>query len=308
MQARKFRDERRPRGGLLRGREFLMKDMYSFDLDEKTAMETYGLVRNTYDLFFKSIGLPFVTVRSSPVKVSYSRSKLKEGISEERFVTSIITSRVVWAFCGSSNLAAGEDLLYRCTSCSYAKNSEVHQPEEDPAICPQCQMDTLGTSTAIEMGHTFYLGTKYSKVFNAKYTPHDDLTPRLTHMGCYGLGLSRMIGAIAEVSHDKEGIIWPEAVAPWKCVIIEKTPGKGESVYDAIASIIGTDNVLLDDRQLITAGWKLHDAKKIGYPHIVVLGKKWENTGLIEVIRRKSGESLDVEQSALLDPQFWSTG
>jgi len=169
-------------------------------------------------------------------------------------------------------------------------------------------MDTLTASTAIELGHTFYLGTKYSSVFNAKYMPKDDPSKLLAaHMGCYGLGLSRMIGAIAEVSHDDEGIIWPDAIAPWKCVIIEGNAGNGDSIYDDIGSVIGADNVLLDDRPNVTPGWKLNDAKKIGYPHIVVLGRQWKETGLIEVVRRKSGETLQVERSALLDPNLWKT-
>ena len=138
--------------------------------------------------------------------------------------------------------------------------------------------------------------------------PKEDPSKLLAaHMGCYGLGLSRMIGAIAEVSHDNEGIIWPESVAPWNCIIIEGSAGNGESICDDIGSVIGADNVLLDDRPNVTAGWKINDAKKIGYPHIVVLGRQWEDTGLIEVVRRKSGETLHVESSALLDPKFWKT-
>ena len=184
----------------------------------------------------------------------------------------------------------------------------MHIEDEDPKTCPRCQMDTLSTSTAIELGHTFYLGTKYSSAFQATYMPKEDPSKLLvSHMGCYGLGLSRMIGAIAEVSHDNDGIIWPEAVAPWKCVVIEGNAGNGESVYDEIGSVIGTDNVLLDDRQNVTTGWKLNDARKIGYPYIVVLGRHWEQTGMIELVRRKSRETLQVARSTLLEPNFWTT-
>jgi len=208
-----------------------MKDMYSFDLDEKTAMKTYELVRDAYDWFFNSIGLPFVTVSHSIVGFDF-RPMPKEEILVVLFVMNIIISLKVISSFYSSDFAAGEDVLFRCTSCSYSKNEEVHIEEDDPKTCPQCQMDTLAASTAIELGHTFYLGTKYSSVFNAKYMPQDDPSKLLSaHMGCYGLGLSRMIGAIAEVSHDDDGIIWPDAVAPWKCVIIEGSAGNGDSVY-----------------------------------------------------------------------------
>lgn len=124
------------------------------------------------------------------------------------------------------------------------------------------------------------------------------------HMGCYGLGLSRMIAAIAEVSHDKQGIIWPKSVAPWNCVIIQGKAGGGEHIYDGIASVFGSDEVLFDDRQHVSIGWKCHDAKKIGYPHIVVLGRDWE-TGVVEVIHRKSGLSEKVETSTLFDAKYW---
>lgn len=156
------------------------------------------------------------------------------------------------------------------------------------------------------MGHTFYLGTHYTDLFNAKYMPADDPSVlRPIHMGCYGLGISRMIAAIAKLTSDETGLVWPEPVAPWKCIVLEGTPRSGESVYDDLASVLGPDNVLLDDRPHVTSGWKLHDATKIGYPHIVVLGKKWEQSGRIEVIHRMSGQTEYVERSTLMDPTFW---
>lgn len=198
--------------------------------------------------------------------------------------------------------------MYRCDSCGYAKNAEVHIRDVNSSTCPQCKGDSLCPSTAIELGHTFYLGTKYSSVFNAKYMPADDPSVLMPiHMGCYGLGLSRMIAAIAQVSHDDMGIIWPESVAPWNCIILEGKSGGGESVYDGIVSVLGTDNVLLDDRPQLSTGWKLHDARKIGYPNIVVLGRAWEASGLVEVIHRQSGQIQHVESSVLLDPSFWNT-
>lgn len=205
-------------------------------------------------------------------------------------------------------MSAGEDTLYQCTFCDYAKNAEVHKAEEDNSRrCPRCEHETLETSTAIELGHTFYLGTKYSSVFNAKYMPANDPSALETvHMGCYGLGLSRMIATIAQVSHDKSGIIWPESVAPWNCVVIQGKAGGSEAVYDGIASVLGTDNVILDDRPN-SIGWKLLEAKRIGYPHIVVLGRRWEDAGELEIINRRAGSTENVESSVLLDPRYWES-
>jgi prolyl-tRNA synthetase len=215
----------------------------------------------------------------------------------------IITSQMVtpkWNLL----MVAGEDTLYRCTSCSYARNAELHDKKAG-LTCPNCEQNTLYTSTSIELGHTFFLGTKYSSIFDANYTPaHDPSAILNVQMGCYGLGLSRMIGAIVEMSHDDSGIIWPESVAPWNCVVIQGKLG-GEDVYDGIASILGADNVLLDDRSHVGLGWKVHDARKIGYPHIVVLGHSWQDNGMIEVIHRRTGEKKLVESSALSDPKFW---
>jgi prolyl-tRNA synthetase len=168
-------------------------------------------------------------------------------------------------------------------------------------------LDALYTSTAIELGHTFYLGTKYTSSFNATYMPQDDDSKRnLIHMGCYGLGISRMIAAIAQLCHDEVGLKWPESVAPWRCIVLQPKAGGGEEMYDAIASAIGSDDVIFDDRRYATIGAKMHDAKRIGFPWIAVLGKKWETNGLVELVNRWTGEIQYVEKSVLEDPNFWN--
>ena len=179
---------------------------------------------------------------------------------------------------------------------------------DDDDYCPSCRtLDALYTSTAIELGHTFYLGTKYTKAFHATYMPQDDPSKlNLIHMGCYGLGISRMIAAIAQQSHDAAGIIWPESVAPWRCVVLQPKTGGGEDVYDAIASAIGPDNVVLDDRLHATIGAKMHDARRIGYPWIAALGKKWETEGEVEFVNRRSGETQYLQTSILQDANFWN--
>ena len=137
--------------------------------------------------------------------------------------------------------------------------------------------------------------------------PNDDPSKlNLIHMGCYGLGISRMIAAIAQQSHDAAGLIWPESVAPWRCIVLQPKTGGGEDVYDAIASAIGSDNVVFDDRLHVTIGAKLHDAKRIGYPWIAALGKKWETEGEVELVNRRSGETQYLQKSVLQDPNFWN--
>jgi prolyl-tRNA synthetase len=158
------------------------------------------------------------------------------------------------------------------------------------------------------LGHTFYLGTKYSSVFGAKYMPANDPSALETvHMGCYGLGLSRMIATIAQVSNDNAGIIWPESVAPWKCIVLEGKAEGSEAVYDGIASVLGTDNVLLDDRPNIGIALKLKEAKRIGYPHIVVLGRTWEDARKVEIINRRARSTEHVESAVLFDPLYWKS-
>jgi prolyl-tRNA synthetase len=120
-------------------------------------------------------------------------------------------------------------------------------------------------------------------------------------MGCYGIGISRIIGAVAEICRDKDGLQWPEALAPWTCVIIQSqdVASEGEELYDSITPILGSDNVILDDRQE-SIGFKIHDAKRIGYPYIVICGKDSKTSNLFEVIKRRTGETDKVERSKLL--------
>jgi len=136
--------------------------------------------------------------------------------------------------------------------------------------------------------------------------PQDDDSKRnLIHMGCYGLGISRMIAAIAQQCHDEIGLVWPESVAPWRCIVLQPKTGGGEETYDAIASAIGTDNVIFDDRPYATIGAKMHDAKRIGFPWIAALGKEWKTNGLVELVNRRTGETQYVDKAVLQDPNVW---
>ena len=135
---------------------------------------------------------------------------------------------------------------------------------------------------------------------------HDPSALVPAQMGCYGLGLSRMIAAIAQVSHDKDGIIWPESVAPWECIVIQGKDDEGEEVYDEIASAIGIDNVILDDRAEAGLGRKIGEARGVGYPYIAIVGREWQNSKRIEFTHRQSGNTQLLEISTLKDPSFWN--
>jgi prolyl-tRNA synthetase len=172
-------------------------------------------------------------------------------------------------------------------------------------VCPTCEKDSIYSSNAIELAHTFYLGDTYTSIFKTKFlTTNDKVTMSL--MGCYGIGLSRMIAAIAQVSHDGLGIIWPESVAPWKCIVLQgKNSRNGEPLYDRIASVLGADNVLLDDRQSLGQRDKQGEAERTGYPYIVMHTPKSETKDQITVIDRLSGSTKVVSSSEISDINFW---
>lgn len=167
--------------------------------------------------------------------------------------------------------------------------------------CPHClknkgSHEPMETTRAIEIGHTFMLGTKYSRPLNAVFTPATGQTPEYMQMGCYGLGITRLLASIIEASHDHKGIIWPEAVAPFRVVIVtsedEGCVSAAENVYDVVNRALESRSadVILDDRDETTLGFKMKDAELIGYPWMVVVGKGFLRTGKVEVQHRKTGE------------------
>jgi len=399
---RKYRDEIRPRHGLLRSREFLMKDLYSFDWSYEKAFETYNLVAKAYQQFFKDLNLPIVVAEASS-------GDMGGKLSHEYHLTSPI----------------GSDTIYTCKKCDYASNDEVASPrlpaadEEiegeavpaptlawtgvttdrrilvnvwipkdagDPNIhaikaaapdldttlsgqpahqawedqhksttaggppqvkqlidgrltkamttvgelldageghtvekisqdeegqplnlvclkegdaCPRCDGGKVQTHRALELGHTFYLGTRYSEPFSAKVAAADPKKPKVTlSMGCYGLGISRIFAALVEHFATEKGLQWPVAIAPFHVYVVPTMEMTDEAwkLYDAIAT--GKElgkalDVVVDDRK-VSFGWKMNDAETIGYPIRVVLGKKFQKDGICEVHVHKYGTRTDV--------------
>ncbi|KAF2856282.1 prolyl-tRNA synthetase-like protein [Plenodomus tracheiphilus IPT5] len=391
---RKYRDERRPRQGLLRAKEFMMKDLYTFDADAESALATYKEVRQAYNNLFDELKLPYLVADADSGNMG---GKLSH---EYHFVS-----------------PKGEDNVWTCNSCSYAANEElvekrpsppskvnnntttnpliftgistdhttainIHMPRPptlspdsnaswttisthvnlhavkralpptldlDSGIenttlltllpkttsnldiydaslptttpptnhldltpippsspCPRCAHGTINPHRAIEIAHTFHLGTRYSAPLNALITPahNNGTTKHALQMGCHGIGVSRIIGAVAGLLASERGLGWPRCIAPFEVVVVA---GKGmEGVLDGVGDAItgghgkgGGDvhvdvDVVLDDRVDKGLGWKLKDADLIGYPVVVVVGHGWRERGEVEVQCRRLGFKRDV--------------
>lgn len=278
----KYRREQRPKGGLLRLREFLMKDMYSFDTDADQAKQTYGQVREAYDRIFKRLGIPVRAAVASCGDMGGSMSHEYHLLAE-----------------------AGEDTVYSCDSCGLAFNQEVMQSGH--CFCPQC-CQALVQSNGIELGHTFLLGTKYTKTFNATFkSPTGAQVPM--EMGCYGIGVSRLVAAIAEVCHDEKGLLWPASVAAYRVVItggqvmdsesISTMESMREQIYRGFPNLAG--QVAIDDRSDLSLSWRLRDSQVIGVPTTLVLGRDFKSDGMVEVHTRTDNSCSLHHQS---DIQF----
>lgn len=283
---RKFRDEQKPKFGLLRGREFYMKDMYSFDTSSEAAHATYHSVCHAYARLFDRLGLRWVQVQADTGNIGGT-------LSHEFQLPSDI----------------GEDRLLTCDSCGFSANVELVEAGEDG--CPRCQAGTLQESRGIEVGHTFYLGTKYSEAFNATFTTTQN-KPALAEMGCFGLGVTRILAAAIEVLSSDDGIRWPPLLAPYQvCVQPPKKGSKEESAQAGLAegltqSLCGLPNlrgeVMVDDRTQWTLGKRLKDAKLMGYPYVVVVGQRAVGPDpQLELINQNTGETLYLSRDALMD-------
>uniref|UniRef100_A0A8D0FGM8 Probable proline--tRNA ligase, mitochondrial n=1 Tax=Strix occidentalis caurina TaxID=311401 RepID=A0A8D0FGM8_STROC len=208
---RKFRDEPKPRFGLLRSREFYMKDMYTFDASEEAARQTYDLVCDAYRSLFNRLGLPFVKVRAATGSIGGT-------VSHEFQLPADV----------------GEDRLVLCPAGHFAANVETLNREQ--MSCPTCG-EKLTQTRGIEVGHTFYLGTKYSSVSNAVfYSPENK--PQLAEMGCYGLGITRILAASIEVLSTEDSIRWPSLIAPYQLCFIPPKRGSKEEEEEEGATLL----------------------------------------------------------------------
>lgn len=269
----KFRDEPRPRFGLMRSCEFLMKDAYSFDVDEHGLEESYKKMLTAYQNIFKECSLNYVLIEAEP-------GVMGGNISHEFMVPAPI----------------GEDILLYCSVCNkYYRPKEVQKIE----ACPECG-SKLGEHKMVEIGHIFKLGTKYSLTQEAFFLDKNGERKPII-MGCYGIGVSRLLAAIVEQEADDKGIIWPKNVSPFNAsiVVLENNLFEQAVSLEEILEKTGL-SILLDDRNE-GAGVKFNDAYLIGSPFIIVMGKNYLKTGKIDVEIRKTKAKLSFTQEEVIN-------
>ena len=295
----KFRDEVRPRFGVMRGREFLMKDAYSFDLDYAGAVVSYRKMMLAYMRTFQRMGLKAIPMEADTGPIG-------GDLSHEFIILAPTGESQVWYDAAFEEIdytsdafshASAEDLerFFGMMTSHYAASDEKH----DAAAYERLAAGRRREGRGIEVGHIFYFGTKYSKAMNAAVAGPDGKQVHL-EMGSYGIGVSRLVGAVIEASHDATGIIWPDSIAPFRAAILNLKMGDAacdatcERLYAALAP-----NVLYDDRDE-RAGVKFADADLMGHPWQVVVGPRGAAAGTVELKRRATGERMEVSAESVL--------
>lgn len=261
----KFRNEPRAKSGLLRGREFIMKDLYSFHLSEASLNDFYEKAKGAYTKVYEKLGLgddTFITLASG----------------------GDFTSNYSHEF--QTVLESGEDEIYLDRKNKIAYNKEIATPEDAKKL--GVDFDKLEKVSASEVGNIFPLGTKYSELLNYRFVDEDN-SQGLVWMGSYGIGISRLMGVIAEKMSDEKGLVWPESVAPYKFHIVvlqkEKNMQKAQEVYEKL----GMGNCLIDDRD-VSNGQKFADADLIGCPYQIVVSDKTLAEDSVELIARNGSK------------------
>ncbi|MCA1939539.1 MAG: proline--tRNA ligase [Caenispirillum bisanense] len=294
----KFRDEVRPRFGVMRGREFLMKDNYSFDLSKEEARKSYNRMFVAYLRTFARMGLKAIPMQADtgPIggDLSHEFIVLAETGESGVYVDNALLQKPI-----PENVDYDGDLqpiVDEWTSL-FAATDEKYDPEKD-----EKPAGDVVNARGIEVGHIFYFGTKYSKPMGAVVTGPDG-DEVVVHMGSYGIGVSRLLGAIIEASHDDAGIIWPESVAPYTVGLINLKAGDAactkacDDLYAAL-NAAGVE-VLYDDRDE-RAGAKFADMDLIGVPWQVIVGPKGVAAGIAEIKTRKTGERSELPLDAVV--------
>ncbi len=292
----KFRDEARPRFGVMRGREFLMKDGYSFHSSDEDLDREFDTMEASYKTILTRLGLDFRVVEADSGAIGGSGSKELMVIAD-----------------------SGEDTIAICDSCEYGANIEVFmdldaQDDEAEAVvytdikdlkgddnCPHCS-GKLSLTKGIEVGHIFKLGTTYSKPLGCTYLDENGKMQDMI-MGTYGMGVSRLMAAVIEQHNDEKGCIWTPATAPYMVNILvsnikdEAQMAYAEKLYSELSDK-GVE-VIIDDRKE-RFGFKMKDAELIGFPYTLIVGKNLEE-GIVQVAARNSEEKLEVQADVLVD-------
>jgi prolyl-tRNA synthetase len=290
----KFRDEVRPRFGVMRGREFLMKDAYSFDLDYAGAERSYRAMMLSYMRTFQRMGLRAVPMRADtgPIGGNLSHEFIILAPTGESSVFYDADFEMTdWQGSDFSYENPAElERFYGLVTGLYAATEEMHDAADYAARVPEARRRE---GKGIEVGHIFYFGTKYSAAMGLQVSGADGrlVTPE---MGSYGIGVSRLVGALIEANHDEAGIIWPDAVAPFAATVINLKVG--DAATDAMAGEVYaalSPDAVYDDRE-DRAGAKFADADLMGFPWQVIIGPRGAAAGKVELKRRATGERAEL--------------
>lgn len=296
----KFRDERRPRFGVMRGREFLMKDGYNFDLTKEDALHAYNRHLVSYLRSYERMGLQAIPMRADggPIGGDYTHEFLvlaETGESEVFYDSEITDLKFGDRQIDYDSVEECQAVLEEFTS-RYARTDETH----DEAVFAEVPEARRRSARGIEVGQIFYFGTKYSDAMGATVI-NDKQEQVPVHMGSHGIGVSRLLGAIIEASHDDKGIIWPEGVTPFHCGIVNLKQGDEdadaacEALYEQLTNA-GLEP-LYDDRKE-RAGAKFATMDLIGLPWRITVGPRGLKNGVVELTSRKTGESEELAPDA----------
>lgn len=269
----KFRDEPRAKSGLLRGREFRMKDLYSFHATAEDLEKYYHEVAMpAYANIYKHLGLDALLTEASGG--TFSKFSHEYQVEVEN----------------------GEDTIYVCDKCKLAKNREIFEVNSE---CTNCGKIQWREAKACEVGNIFKLQDKYSSAFNLQYADQDGSKKNVL-MGCYGIGTSRLMGVVVEKFHDDKGILWPENIAPFRVHLIglKGAEAKAEEIYSSLLS--SGIEVLYDDRE-VSAGIKFADSDLIGIPYRLVVSPKTIEQDSVEVKKRTSNEAILVKVQEVVE-------
>ena len=277
----KFRDEIRPRFGVMRGREFLMKDAYSFDLSESAAFDTYKI-------FYKNYLKTFIDLGLKPIPVKADSGAIGGNLSHEFQIL---------ANTGESEIAYDPQLTANnLLDQSYEEINNLYSASDD--LIDKSKIDIV-IGRGIEVGHIFYFGTKYSTPLGARMINKDGKNEDL-HMGSYGIGVSRLVGAIIEAHHDEKGIVWPFQIAPFKInIIASEELLQNDKILNVYTFLLNKyKDVILDDRS-ITFGKKIKDTELIGIPWTIIAGKNYSESGHLELLNRRTNENIKISLNDL---------
>ena len=295
----KFRDETRPRFGVMRGREFLMKDGYSFDLDHAAAVRSYRIMMLAYLRTFTRLGVQAVPMAADTGPIGGDLSHefhilAPTGESQVFYDAEVESVRV-----GTEDVdhtdPAGLERFFEAVTKPYAATDEKHDPAAWDRVPPERRREGRG----IEVGQIFNFGTLYSELVGLQVAGQDG-KPVHPNMGSYGIGVSRLVGALIEAHHDEAGIKWPDAVAPFRAVVLNLKQGDaatGAVCEQAYAAFGG--HALYDDREE-RAGVKFADADLMGHPWQIIVGPRGAASGTVELKRRMTGERQELPLEAAL--------